>query len=165
MFPVVVLGFNPVQKSGHIPTSSRKSRRISLTVLTPFKSPVISQLERIGSPWRGLVVLTPFKSPVISQRTTTWRMVSISRGFNPVQKSGHIPTPPNRWQEIPMRVLTPFKSPVISQRKASSPAPRRASCFNPVQKSGHIPTEILADMDSAKEVLTPFKSPVISQHE
>ncbi len=112
----VMFCFNPVQKSGHIPTKKRKLQAGQpLLVLTPFKSPVISQQKwtRLHLPkdW----VLTPFKSPVISQLVDD----TVSSTLN--------------------IVLTPFKSPVISQLITGTRW-ETLSCFNPVQKSGHIPT-------------------------
>ena len=109
--------FNPVQKSGHIPTKKRKLQAGQpLLVLTPFKSPVISQQKwtRLHLPkdW----VLTPFKSPVISQL------------YDPV-----------KWTYA-FNVLTPFKSPVISQLAENCGLSLQIMGFNPVQKSGHIPT-------------------------
>ena len=62
-----------------------------------------------------------------------------TRSFNPVQKSGHIPTRDVPEVRRDRKVLTPFKSPVISQRKPSRKS-RPVFSFNPVQKSGHIPT-------------------------
>ena len=63
--------------------------------------------------------------------------------FNPVQKSGHIPTSEfPRLGDLP-QVLTPFKSPVISQPKTLKIFLNLAVSFNPVQKSGHIPTRKL----------------------
>ena len=113
------LCFNPVQKSGHIPTPVQALARVSGGVLTPFKSPVISQrYPGHRSPGCG-GVLTPFKSPVISQRIFVGLLVA--------------------W----MRVLTPFKSPVISQHYRDFRGVVGGLGFNPVQKSGHIPTKIV----------------------
>ena len=70
-------GFNPVQKSGHIPTKLPPSIEAISSVLTPFKSPVISQLVGQTAPLALIFVLTPFKSPVISQLVALAAAVSL----------------------------------------------------------------------------------------
>ncbi len=135
----MVVGFNPVQKSGHIPTRVIGSSQTISKVLTPFKSPVISQLNSSAVKSSGQWVLTPFKSPVISQLNRASHFPPDSVCFNPVQKSGHIPTLLN-GEQVDGSVS-----------------------FNPVQKSGHIPTNSKGGGLRTAGVLTPFKSPVISQ--
>ena len=109
--------FNPVQKSGHIPTLSRPRPALG--------SPRFNPVQKSGH---------------IPTLPVQW-IRSVPKGFNPVQKSGHIPTDERR--EIyrhAQGVLTPFKSPVISQHSRQYRGCFRCTGFNPVQKSGHIPT-------------------------